>query len=219
MNTAEQEQLGQLLTQLIDIKITEKDASAEAMILEAVARQPDAAYLLVQRCLLQNQALQTAQTQIVDLQNQLKQKDSNTSNNRFLNNDPWSPTTNNSPGVPGASAYKMPAANSNPANPDYVRPLQQNPTAGLGSSFLGNIATTAAGVVAGSFLFQGIGNLLGHHHAAPEIAHQSSDEHSPEQTATHHQQDDNEADNHFHSVNDDDSDSIFDDSDSDSDWI
>jgi hypothetical protein len=30
---------------------------------------------------------------------------------------------------------------------------------------LGNLATTAAGVVAGSFLYQGIQNLMGHHGA------------------------------------------------------
>ena len=32
-----------------------------------------------------------------------------------------------------------------------------------GSGILGTVATTAAGVVAGSFLYQGIGNLMGHH--------------------------------------------------------
>jgi hypothetical protein len=31
---------------------------------------------------------------------------------------------------------------------------------------LGNVATTAAGVVAGSFLFQGIQGLMGHHNQA-----------------------------------------------------
>jgi hypothetical protein len=38
---------------------------------------------------------------------------------------------------------------------------------GAGSSFLGNVATTAAGVVAGSFLFQGIENMMGHHSPSP----------------------------------------------------
>ncbi len=33
-------------------------------------------------------------------------------------------------------------------------------------SFLGNVATTAAGVVAGGFLFQGLENLLGSGHHA-----------------------------------------------------
>ena len=32
-----------------------------------------------------------------------------------------------------------------------------------GSSVMGTVATTAAGVVAGSFLFQGIQNLMGNH--------------------------------------------------------
>lgn len=34
---------------------------------------------------------------------------------------------------------------------------------GGSSGFLGSIASTAAGVVAGSFLFQGIENMMGHH--------------------------------------------------------
>jgi hypothetical protein len=32
-----------------------------------------------------------------------------------------------------------------------------------GSGMMANLATTAAGVVAGSFLYQGIQNLMGHH--------------------------------------------------------
>jgi hypothetical protein len=36
-----------------------------------------------------------------------------------------------------------------------------------GSGMLANLATTAAGVVAGSFLYQGIQNLMGHHNTGP----------------------------------------------------
>ena len=42
-------------------------------------------------------------------------------------------------------------------------PLAPVATLGWGSGMLGTVATTAAGVVAGSFLFQGIESLMGHH--------------------------------------------------------
>jgi hypothetical protein len=219
MTNAEQEQLQQFLSQLTAIRLAEKDPTAESLIFDALAKQPDAAYLLVQRCLLQNQALQTAQSQISDLQNQLKQKEAQSQANQFLNNDPWAQAANqsNAANVPGASTYKVPnnIANLNPQ--DYSRPLPQTPNQGLGSSFLGNMATTAAGVVAGSFLFQGIGNLLGHHHASPEFDRHATADHNDHEQMTNHPE--NNENSPFHLASDDDSDSFFTDSDSDSDWI
>jgi hypothetical protein len=53
---------------------------------------------------------------------------------------------------------------------------------GGGGSFLGNVASTAAGVVAGSFLFQGIESLLGHHHGAGSSWMDPNGEHLSEQT-------------------------------------
>ena len=218
MTNAEQEQLQQFLSQLTAIRLAEKDPTAESLIFDALAKQPDAAYLLVQRCLLQNQALQTAQSQISDLQNQLKQKETQSQANQFLNNDPWAQTATQSKvtNVPGASTYKVPNNNANLNSQDYSRPMPQTPNQGLGSSFLGNMATTAAGVVAGSFLFQGIGNLLGHH-ASPEFdRHATADHNEHEQMTNHSEHNDNSP---FHLASDNDSDSFFTDSDSDSDWI
>ncbi len=214
MNTQEREQLEQLLTQLRDIKLTEKDAEAEGLILEAMSRQPDAGYLLVQRCLLQNQALQAAQARIAELQDQLQQKSA--TGNSFLNADPWAAAARNDKSVPGASNYTIPtmAMNSTDANP--ARSVPPASGAGFGSGFPGNVATTAAGVVAGSFLMQGIGSLLGHHSSTSDLERQARDEHHPEQELTGHDSKDSD----LHLASDDDG-SFFDDidSDSDSDWI
>ena len=57
-----------------------------------------------------------------------------------------------------AACAKQPIAPAAPAAPAW------------GSSMLGTVATTAAGVVAGSFLFQGIQGLMGHHNQAPNAA-------------------------------------------------
>lgn len=160
MNSQERDQLNQFLQQLVEVRLNQKDEEAERLIKDALARQPDAAYLLVQRCLLQDQALQAAQTQIRELQRQLQQKTAVSSNQGFLSDNPWASVANNVNDVPGASHYQMPSTQAM-GNAAYARPNPQDSAAG--SSFLGNIATTAAGVVAGSFLFQGLENLLGHH--------------------------------------------------------
>ena len=159
MNAQERNQLSQLLKPLTEVRLSNKDSEAEKLILDAAQQQPDALYLLVQRALLLEQALNGAKAQISDLQNQLQNSPSSTAGRGgFLSNDPWAqPAGNNGP-VPGMGRY---------AEPRYAPP-QQNSSffGGGGSSFLGNVATTAAGVVAGSFLFQGIENLFNDHHAS-----------------------------------------------------
>lgn len=157
MNAQERDQLNQFLKPLTEVRLPHKDTEAERLILEAAKQQPDAVYLLVQRALLLEQALNSAKVQINDLQNQLQNSQtSSNGRNGFLSNDPWAQPVANSGPVPGVGRY---------SEPRYASPQQQNPgfLGGGGSSFLGSVASTAAGVVAGSFLFQGIENLMGHH--------------------------------------------------------
>lgn len=175
MNSQERDQLNQLLKQMGEVKLTTKDAEAEAMIREAAARQPDATYLLVQRALLLEQAVTGAKARIDELQHQLQSSQSEQKGG-FLSDDPWAQPSVNAGQVPGAANYQTP------------RYAQQQPQTqqigasgfGGGSSFLGNVATTAAGVVAGSFLFQGIENLMGHHSSG--FGQQPSGEQFTEQT-------------------------------------
>lgn len=173
MNPQERDQLTQFLKPLSEFKLTSKDPEAEALIAQTVARQPDAAYLLVQRAMLQDQALNAAKAQIAELQNQLQNAPQR---GGFLQNDPWAQPAAGA-GVPGAGSYQPSRAAAMPS---------QAGTFGGGSSFLGNIATTAAGVVAGSFLFQGIESLLGHHGGglggSAWGGHNGGSELAPEQT-------------------------------------
>lgn len=161
MQQQERDQLTKFLSALEGASIGNKMPDAENLIKATMARQPDAGYLLVQRCLLVEQALQNAQQQINSLQQQLKDNETSRQSS-FLGSNPWGkpPATDAfSHQVPGAGNYQIPGTSRNTAAP--VAPWQAQ--AGQGSSFLGNIATTAAGVVAGSFLFQGIEGLMGHH--------------------------------------------------------
>jgi len=174
MNSQERNQLSQFLNQLNEVKLTQKDAEAEALIRDAVAKHPDAAYLLVQRALLQDQALTAAKAQIAELQNQL-QAGASPQRGGFLGNDPWAQPANNSGAVPGAGNYQMPRGAAPAQAPGFF--------GGGGGSFLGNVATTAAGVVAGSFLFQGIESLMGHH-GSSAWGQQAMGEHSGLQEQT-----------------------------------
>ncbi len=171
MNPQERDQLTQFLKQLSEARVGEKQAEADALIRETVAKQPDAAYLLVQRAMLVEQALNTAKAQIANLQNQLRGQSQNApAGGGFLGGgNPWAQSLDGggagSAGVPGAGNYQMPRGGSM-----FNAAPAAAPAGGGVGSFLGSVATTAAGVVAGSFLFQGIENLLGGHHASPSSA-------------------------------------------------
>jgi hypothetical protein len=171
MNPQEFEQLNRFLNQLCDARVIDRNPEADALIREAVIKQPDAAYLLVQRAMLVEQALNGAKAQIAQLQNQLHSSQASSKSSFLGGTNPWAQAGDNASGAAFGSS-----GNSQPPRP---APLA-NATGGA-SSFLGNVATTAAGVVAGSFLFQGIENLLGHHQS-PTSWGEATAEHLPEQT-------------------------------------
>lgn len=180
MNPQEREQLTLFLKQLADARVGSKDDEAAKRISATVAQQPDAAYLLVQRALLLEQALNAAKTQIAELKNQVGNAPGNSG---FLGgSNPWAQSLDrgtNSGGVPGAGNYQIPRA----APGNYAAPASQGSfLGGGGGSFLGNVATTAAGVVAGSFLFQGLESLLGHHQSPNSVWGDPSGEPLAEQT-------------------------------------
>jgi len=159
MNLQERELLTHFLQQLTQAQAGQKDAEAEALIRDAAARQPDAAYLLVQRTMQLEQAVQIVQSQASKLQAEMEQMRSGTRSGFLDQGNTWGrPAVQAAPGM-AAPPQIQPQA--------QAHPLQAPPAAGAapswGSGILGNVATTAAGVVAGSFLFQGIGNLMGHH--------------------------------------------------------
>lgn len=179
MNRQEQQALQDFLHGLAQARVSSKDLEADAMISDAAARQPDALYLLVQRTLLQDQALDAAQRRIAALQAQLSAQ-------------------LNAAGPSGNSGFLDPSADwgrsARPASPEpaqrYVPEAYNAPPArtglmGGGGSFLGSMAAAAAGVAAGSFLFHGIDQLL-HPHGQPgspgnhEAARLSGDRQEPD---------------------------------------
>ncbi|WP_156302813.1 DUF2076 family protein, partial [Methylogaea oryzae] len=70
MTPQEQQALEKFLGHLVQAPATAKDPQADGLIQAALAKQPDAAYLLVQRAMLLEQALEQAKAQIAQLQSQ-----------------------------------------------------------------------------------------------------------------------------------------------------
>ena len=161
MNIQERQQLIQFLEQLAQAQRVEKDGEADALIRRACERQADAAYLLVQRALLLESAWQIAQSEIARLRSELElarsqsQAQAHASDGRsaFIDANSWGNSSATRPTIPSAAA---PAASALPPA-----------TSAWGSGLLGTMATTAAGVVAGGFLYQGLGQLFGNQRPSP----------------------------------------------------
>ena len=165
MTAQERELLTTFLQQMTQAQAGQKDAEAEAMMREATAKQPDAVYLLVQRAMGLEYALQAAHAETAKIQGELNQLRSTSSGSFLANQNAWGK-------MPTSNAALAPAAGM-ALSPQG---LTQRPTAATapasswGSGMLGTVATTAAGVVAGSFLFQGIQGLMGNHNQTPKAA-------------------------------------------------
>lgn len=159
MTLQEKELLSRFLQQLAAAQATQKDAEADTLIKEASARQPDAPYLLVQRTIQLEQLLQASQGEVQKLQTELNQTRSG-SQGGFLNNSyAWGSRPAATP-AENPGGQRAPAAASAAPAATAAAPAQARPGGSWGSGLFGNIASTAAGVVAGSFLFQGIQGLM-----------------------------------------------------------
>jgi hypothetical protein len=152
MNSQEKVQLEQFLQQLNSTQAGTKDSDANALIAESVKQQPDASYLLVQRAMGLEMALQVAQKQMAEMQAKIDQANqANKPSSGFLS------------GINSWGRAAPTATQSTPSNAMAARPAAgaAQPSA-WGSGMLGAIATTAVGVVAGSLLYQGIQSMMGH---------------------------------------------------------
>jgi hypothetical protein len=205
MTPQEKELLERFLADMAAARAAQKDPQAEALIREAVGRQPDAAYLLVQRAIQLDQALQLTQTEAQQLKDEVQKLRNELEHGNaagkvaapgggFLS-DPYAWGSPRKAAAPVATAPATAPGTAagipgTQATPTAAQPQPAaRPAAGSGwggSGMLGTVATTAAGVVAGSFLFQGIQNLMHRNDppaaAAPEHTH-SAEQHAPQSLA------------------------------------
>ena len=172
MNTEESRLLSAFLSQLTAIRGVGKDPEADALIQRAAADQPDALYLLVQKALLQEQALNGAKSRIAALEREVDQHRAGrpAAGGGFLGQDPWASS------APSAATRVRSAG---PAAAGMAQPMpgayapMAAPAVSPWGGFLGSAAATAAGVAGGAFLFHGIESLMGHNnpgHGATDAA-------------------------------------------------
>jgi hypothetical protein len=176
MNTQERDMLNAFLAQLTQAQAGAKEPEAQALIAQALAKQPDAGYLLVQRAMQLDFVLQQSQARVAELQAQLERQQP-APQTSFLNDvHAWGRGPSTATNGPAMGAVTTPAANATSAG---ARPAVAGaPTASAApaaapaaattpwaSSMMGTVATTAAGVVAGSFLYSGIQSLMGNNNS------------------------------------------------------
>ena len=193
MNTQERDMLNAFLTQLTQAQVGAKEPEADTLIAQALAKQPNAGYLLVQRAMQLDFVLQQSQAKVAELQAQLERQKP-AAQASFLNDvHAWgrgpsatpagqNPVSAAAAGPSGAPAMAKPAAAGAPVATAAPAPAAAAP-APWGSSMMGTVATTAAGVVAGSFLYSGIQSLMGNHNSGGAFG--AGNKHDNQQPASH----------------------------------
>ncbi len=174
MNSQERDALNAFLQQLTQAQVAQKDPDADALIAQAFVAQPHAGYLLVQRAMQLDYVLQQTQAKVAALQAQIDRDKSGAQTSFLGDAHAWGRAAVPAQGVSGevyqaGSQPQQPQRAALPPTPIQAASAPAAPVAAAptpwGSSMMGNVATTAAGVVAGSFLFQGIQNMMGHNSA------------------------------------------------------
>lgn len=167
--TAQEQQMLQGLTDRINqTKLQEKDADAEHFLQSALARNPDAVYILAQTTLVQQYALEQAQKQLADLKQQLaqqpaapKHEGSFLGNLLHLNDEPSRPAPP-PPQQQMSQPQYAPVANYAPqqSSPQSSSVFGGGAQPAQSGGFLRSAMQTATGVAAGALAFQGIESLM-----------------------------------------------------------
>jgi len=198
MTPQERDLITALLARLQQQSGKPRDPEADALIRQGAAPLSDALYLLVQTVLIQDMALHDAQNRITELERMRGAAGESEAPPSFLPPQPnqrgpsqggpaqgsvpsagrWSNTAS------GAAPQREPAWSQSTAAPppSAAQPVAPPPygygaggygpqmLAGGGSGFLRQAAATAAGVVGGSLLFQGISSMFGPHYGSGLLA-------------------------------------------------
>lgn len=174
MTPQERQLISTFLEQMKQTQAGQKDAEAEALIGAAVAAKADAPYLLVQRAVGLDYALQAVRAELAKAQAELVQLRSGANSSFMDQGGSWGRTGKSvstaAAGAPSQAAFAPAFSPSSLGKPAAPAAPAAAPASSWGSGMLGTVATTAAGVVAGSFLFQGIQGLMGHHNSPGETA-------------------------------------------------
>ena len=194
MTPQESELLKDLFDRLATLETVPRDAAAERVIADGLERAPHAVYALVQTALVQDEALKRANARIEELQAQAADPQApEEQSGSFLDTmrealSGRPPAHGSVPSVRPPVQGSQPESQSVPLQPEAGQPQPGYPPAippgypgsapfGSGGSFLGTAASTAAGVLGGALLLNGIRSMFGQpggHGAGSALAATSS---------------------------------------------
>jgi hypothetical protein len=182
MTPGERKLVVELFDRLATLEDAERDSDAERLVRDGMRQAPNAPYALVQTVLVQDEVLKRANARIRDLEGENQAPARDTS---FLGSmrDGLFGARDGRGSVPsvrpdagssapgGSSPWRTAGAQPFPASPASAPPGSPAPAPsaapmGMGGSFLGTAASTAAGVIGGALLLDGIRSMMGHHPGA-----------------------------------------------------
>jgi len=189
----------------------EKDREADYLIKERIRAMPDAAYMLTQSVLVQEQALQAANERVAELEDRVRELQESQEGppprrgGSFLGgafgNRERAPEARPS-SVPQVGARATPSTYERPsvwgAGAPPPPPPPQAPQAGGGGGFMRSAISTAAGVAGGVLVAESIRNMMGGGHAKAGETSLGKDEHKQQLADDSSQQhrDDESRDDH-----------------------
>ena len=159
----------ELFDRLASVENAPRDPEAERAITDGLRRAPHAVYALVQTALVQDEALKRANARMEELQAQLDGGQQTRQQGGFLDSmreavlgrrEPRGSVPNVRSPATQTSAMAPPAYEGGFGYPPQT---PTGPAFGSGGSFLGTAASTAAGVIGGALLMDGIRSMFGHH--------------------------------------------------------
>jgi uncharacterized protein len=178
MTPQESELVAELFDRLAKLETTPRDPDAERLIADGTRQAPHALYALVQTTLLQDEALKRANARIEELRAQVNESPQPGQRQGSFLDSMRATFGGGEPrgSVPSVRAQNAPPPSAPPpgypsqnfqSQPGYPPPpppgYAGGPAFGSGGSFLGTAASTAAGVIGGSLLLDGIRSMFGHH--------------------------------------------------------
>lgn len=184
MTPQETQLVDDLFDRLAKLESAPRDAAAERLVSDGLQRAPHAVYALVQTALVQDEALKRANARIEELQAQTADAEAAEQRPASFLDTMREAVTGRAAARGSVPRVRAPMPGTQPQNlqsagaqPETLQPQGSQPQGGYppppapgypggapfspGGSFLGNAASTAAGVIGGSLLLNGIRSAFG----------------------------------------------------------
>ncbi len=171
MTPQERQLVDELFDRLAKLESTPRDTDAERAIADGLRRAPHAVYALVQTTLVQDEALKRASARIQELEGGEPQEQprgflDSMRDALFGHEERRGSVPTVRPAGQGSSGVWGSGQAAPPPPPGYGSYAAQ-PVGTGGSSFLGTAAASAAGVIGGAMLMNGIRSMFGHSYGGP----------------------------------------------------